>query len=127
MPGLSILIVDASDDFSKAAQRFLMRNGNIKQIEITAEIQEAIDMAAKLKPSLILMDLELLKKAGPSFCQQLKKEAPGAIIIGLTMFNNSFIYSEPLENRAIDTLVSRECFANNIVQIIRSLLSENLT
>lgn len=127
MPGLSILIVDASDDFSKAAQRFLMRNDNFKQIERTAEITEAMDMAAKLKPSLILMDLELLKKAGPSYCQQLKKEAPGAIIIGLTMFNNSFIYSDPLENRAIDTLVSREYFANNIVPIIRSLLSENLT
>lgn len=127
MPDLNLLIVDSSDDFSKAARRFLMQNDNIKQIEKSGEAQEALGMAAKLKPDLILIELKLLKKAGSSYCQQLKKEAPGAIIIGLTMFNSSLIYSDPLPGRDIDAIVSREHFADNIAQVIRSLLNENIT
>ncbi len=126
MPALNILIVDSRISFSKAARQYLLRKKNIDQIEVSAEPLEALTLARKLKPDLILVELEQLKNVEPFFCQQLKAEAPGAIVVGLTLFNSSLFYSNPFKDQGLDSVVSREDFADSILQVIRSIYDEQL-
>ena len=127
MLAFRLLIIDSSKNFSKAAQQFLLRKNVVNHIDITGEVQDAKSMARRLKPDLILIELELLKKVDPSFCHQLKLETPGAIIIGLTLFKCQLFCPGPFESYGIDSIISREHFADDIKQLMRDLTYENMT
>lgn len=99
----------------------MLKNSIIKNIETCNKTQEALEIAGRLKPDLILIELKLLHKVDTVFYQKLRAKVPGVIIIGLTLYTYRFNNYDPSENKEIDAIISRNNFADDIIQVVHSL------
>lgn len=122
MPAISILIIDSNSTFSKAAKFYLSHRPEIEAVETTTDAQNALQVAGRLKPGMILIDVKLLITDGIclKLCEKLKQQAPGAVIMVLTLFEDSLQYSGFPEIDLISGFISKEYFADTLIPLISS-------
>jgi CheY-like chemotaxis protein len=68
----TILVVDDSEDVRELCAAYLRSEGY--DVAIAVNGQEAVDLAARVQPSLILMDLSLPVMGGLKATQQIKSD-----------------------------------------------------
>jgi len=128
MPALSLLIFDSSKTFSKAAQFYLLRKAQVKAVEIALEANYALQIAGLLKTDMVLVDIKILTEGyvGQSLCAQFKRQAPGAIILVLTLFGGSLQYPDFPEIDLISGFIAKEYFADTIFPLISACCREKM-
>jgi CheY-like chemotaxis protein len=79
-----MLVVDDNHDSAKSLAMLLRLAGNDVQMAFDGE--EAVDVATKTHPEVILLDIGLPKLNGYDACRRIREEASGreAVIIALT-------------------------------------------
>jgi DNA-binding NarL/FixJ family response regulator len=81
-----------ADDHAVVRQGIAKLFGDEPEIEVVGTAgdgQEAVEMAAKLLPDVILMDLSMPKLNGIEATQAIHKEFPEIRIIGISMFDET--------------------------------------
>jgi DNA-binding NarL/FixJ family response regulator len=81
---LRTLIVDNSELFLTCLQRLLKVQGVVQVVGTAADGREAVEMAGKLTPDLVLMDLHMPGMDGLQATMLLRQQVPGSRIIIMT-------------------------------------------
>jgi two-component system, NarL family, response regulator NreC len=108
---------------------------DVKEIEVVAQAEngkEAFELASKLLPDIIVMDIDMPVLDGVKATEKIKKDNPEVGIIALTMHSKAAMVKRMLEAGALGYL-SKNCNSKELVQAIKTVhsgkkfLSEEIT
>jgi len=122
MPSLSItvMIVDDHDLVRMGIRRLL---SDVPGIEVVAEAgtgEEAIDLVAKFKPSVILMDVNMPGMGGLEATRRLKRIAPDSKVLVVTAYGEEPYPSRVLQAGAMGYM-TKGASIDEIVQAIKAV------
>jgi DNA-binding NarL/FixJ family response regulator len=89
-PAKRVLRVLVVDDHPVVREGLRAMLGTVPRIELVGEAgsgQEAIEMAARLEPDVVLMDILMPGMSGIEATQQIKEARPSTAVIVLTMYD----------------------------------------
>ncbi len=99
----SVLIVDDSNFFQTRLKEIINECPDLKVVGLASNGQEAIDMAAKLKPDIISMDYEMPFLDGVSAVKIIMDENPTPIVMFSSMtYEGARITLDALDAGAVD-------------------------
>src|SRR4051794_38285952 len=98
----SILVVDDEPAISWALDRALTREGY--GVTVTASAEQALVLADRHPPDVIILDVRLPGMDGLSALAQLRKRDPGVAVIVITAFGDLPTAVKALEGGAFDYL-----------------------
>ncbi|MDZ4829287.1 MAG: response regulator transcription factor [Phycisphaerae bacterium] len=88
MSGLTVLIVDDHAMVRKGLRMLLEATPDIQVVGEAGTVQEAIELAARLAPKVITLDLSMPGQSGVASVQRLRAAAPSARIVVVTMHDD---------------------------------------
>ncbi|MBI3754209.1 MAG: response regulator transcription factor, partial [Deltaproteobacteria bacterium] len=83
---MKVFLVDDSLIIRQRLTRFLFNLGQVQIIGESAEAHDAIDRILKLRPDVVILDLQLLNGTGFDVLESIKKDKPAPTVIILTNF-----------------------------------------
>lgn len=116
---MRLLLVDDSPEFLDAAERFLSNEEGLEIVGKARSGEEALELAQRLKPDLILMDIAMPGMNGLEATRRLKSESACPKIIILTLYDSSEYRSVSEEVQA-DGFVTKSEFTTRLLPLIRS-------
>ena len=117
-----VLIVDDNPWMRKAVANAFLSN----RFAVCGEAEngrDAIDLAKKLTPDLIILDLSMPVMNGLQAAPELRKIAPAAPTILFTMFGNELV-SDQASKIGIDLVVSKTESLDSVVRKAHKLLGD---
>jgi CheY-like chemotaxis protein len=105
---MSVMLVDDNPTFLRILRRFLEEAGvpNLAVVATAGGGREALDLAAALRPALMVVDLLMPDLHGPELIHRLRCLLPGAGIIALTMLGAE-VYRQAALAAGADDCVTR--------------------
>jgi len=88
---LRILVVDDFGPFRKAICSFLLGYETLTVVGEAADGDEAIELAFRLAPHVIIMDVKMPRKSGVEATQRIKRALPEIHIIGVSTQHDTFL------------------------------------
>jgi len=85
MEKISILIADDHKLIRETWSYILNGDSRFNVIAACGNAEEAVEMARKKRPSVILMDISMTPFSGLEATQQIRKVSPGSKVIGVSM------------------------------------------
>jgi len=85
---LSVLIVDDHPVFLQGLRRILESEPDIEVIGSANDGEQALDLARRLAPDVVLLDINLPSMNGMQVTRQLKADAPSIAVILLTAYHD---------------------------------------
>ncbi|MDP1818552.1 MAG: response regulator transcription factor [Acidimicrobiales bacterium] len=105
--GVSVLIVDDQLPFRLAARAVLRRAEGFELVGEAADGDEAVAMAAELRPSLVLMDINMPTMNGIEATRQIMAAAPGTTVFLCSTYQRSDLPPEA-ESSGFAAYVNKE-------------------
>ena len=102
---IRVLIVDDQALFREGLEILLSVHPDIQVVGQASNGQEAVDLALKLHPEVVLMDMQMPVLNGPGATRRLKQSLPGCLVIALTTFDDRETIFEALRAGAIGYLL----------------------
>ncbi|MHA6524493.1 response regulator [Tessaracoccus sp. G1721] len=81
-----ILVVDDDPVVREAYRTFFSRHEDFQVVGEARDGREAVDAYRRLRPSIVLMDLQMPEKSGVDATRDICREWPSACIVALTTF-----------------------------------------
>jgi PAS domain S-box-containing protein len=120
---IRVLLADDHALFRNGLGRLLKNEPCLEVVGQAADGKEAIELAQKLKPDVILMDISMPKVNGIEATQIIHGQSPGIRIIGLSMYEDQEHWQAMRDAGAAD-YKTKGCAAAEIVAAIRACLQE---
>jgi DNA-binding NarL/FixJ family response regulator len=79
-----VLVVDDSRTFAESVDRLLAEDPRIEVVGIAEDGDEAIGLAERLQPDLVLMDIEMPRLDGVAATRAIRERCPDARVVILT-------------------------------------------
>ena len=120
--GRTVLVVDDVPLIRKAVAKAFLSDG----FAICGEAdngRDAIDLAEKLKPDLIVLDLSMPEMNGLQAAPELRRLAPKTPIILLTLYGSELLHRQVSE-LGVDLVVSKTDDLSTLVRKAHSLLGD---
>lgn len=114
---INILIVDDHRIFRQGLSALFAVQNNIKVIGEAADGHAAISMARKLKPDIVLMDINMPILNGIEATRQLKAEIPGINVIALSMHSSRELVQQMFGAGSSGYLL-KDCHFNELVEAV---------
>ena len=122
MSKIGILIADDHKLIRQGIINFLEVQGEFEVKGEAANGEEAILLTKKLKPDVILMDLNMPKINGIEAIREIKKSFPDIKIIVLTVFTqNETVF--PAINAGVDGYLLKDIMPDELITAIHSVLN----
>lgn len=119
----TVLIVDDHDGFRRAVKAFLEQQKiNLEIFEADSE-RSAVKMAAKEKPAIVLLELQLPKMNGIKTSKLIKEVSPASKIVIVSMFDAEKFQKNFMAEH-IDEVVGKSEFDRKLVRILKKYLRE---
>ena len=99
---IRVLLVDDHAMFRNGMQKLLERYGNLEIVGGASDGAEAVVLAARLLPDLVVMDYNMPKLNGIEATRQICREWPAIKVIGLSMHDEKDIRAMMLEAGAVE-------------------------
>ena len=98
MKRLSVLLVDDNPTFLRILARFLEEQGedDLRVVGSVVGSRDALAEAERLKPDVLLLDLEMPDVPGLDLLPRLRKTLPDAILVALTLMDPDIFRSSVL-------------------------------
>ncbi|PKO02670.1 MAG: DNA-binding response regulator [Chloroflexi bacterium HGW-Chloroflexi-5] len=123
---IRILIVDDHAMVRSGLRMFLMAFDDLDLVGEAVNGVEAVNLAAKLNPDIILMDLIMPNMDGLHATQKIHKKFPRIKIIALTSFTESQLIDDAFK-AGISGFLYKDATANELANIIRNISSGNVS
>ena len=88
-PPLRVLLVDDHDVVRKGLAAMLRGTSGIELVGEVPDGRTAIDMAADLRPDVVIMDVSMPSMKGDEATRQIKKYLPDTRVIALSMYDEA--------------------------------------
>jgi DNA-binding NarL/FixJ family response regulator len=114
-----VLIVDDNETFLGAARALLEREG-LSVVGVASTAAEALPLAAKLRPDVVLVDIALADESGFEVCRRLadQNRAGGSAVILISTHAEADFAELIAESPATGFLPKSELSANAIRRIV---------
>lgn len=83
---ITVLLVDDHDLIREGLRRAFERESDFEVVGEANDIESAIDMATKLEPQVVIIDIRLPDGSGLDATRKMRASAPGLGIVVLTMY-----------------------------------------
>ena len=103
--GIRVLLADDQSLFLEGLDTLLSVHKDIEVVGQASNGQEAVDLALKLRPSVILMDMQMPILNGIGATRRLKQSVPECRVIMLTTFNDNETIFDALRAGAVGYLL----------------------
>lgn len=103
--GIRVLLADDQSLFREGLDTLLSVHKDIEVVGQASNGQEAVDLALKLRPSVILMDMQMPILNGIGATRRLKQSVPECRVIMLTTFNDNETIFDALRAGAVGYLL----------------------
>lgn len=117
---IRVLVVDDHDIVREGLRAMLESKGGIEVIGEAGDGEQAIIEARRLKPDVILMDLEMPRKNGISAIHDIIAEQPDARILVLSSFSDDSQIVESMRAGALGYLL-KTAKLDDLVKAIRQI------
>ncbi len=122
---IKALIIDNHPLFIVGLSSLLEKTANINIIGTADNYSDALEIAEKEKPSLVLTEIRLGKENGLDFIKKLKSITPGAVILIISLLDERF-YSERILRLGARGYVSKTESADTIMEAINTVLNKKV-
>ncbi|HET6443626.1 MAG TPA: response regulator transcription factor [candidate division Zixibacteria bacterium] len=102
---IRVMLVDDHDMVRRGLATFLMAKSDLVLVGEAADGIEALEVCAKVKPDVILMDLVMPGKDGAEATRYIRSQWPEVQVIALTSFQEKNLIKDALEAGAIGYLL----------------------
>jgi two-component system, NarL family, response regulator DegU len=116
---LRILVVDDFAPFRESLYRVFLDDKSSTIVGEAADGEAAIEMAFRLAPHVIIMDVKMPRISGVEATRRIKRFLPGVHVIGVSTQDDSFI-KESMKAAGSSHFVTKES-ANTVPDIISSI------
>jgi PAS domain S-box-containing protein len=120
---IRVLLADDHAIMREGLAHLLSAEPDIQIIGEAADGQEAVELAGKLLPDVILMDVSMPKLNGVEATRTIRNELPDIRIIGLSMFDEPEWAQAMLDAGAVNYL-SKSGLSNSLIAAIRRCMDE---
>lgn len=79
MPPLRLIVADDAPEFRKSVRAMMALERDVEIIAVARDGQEAVDLAKKLKPDLILMDINMPRMDGLTAIRAVREVSPSTV------------------------------------------------
>lgn len=122
---LTVLIADDQTLFREGLKDLLENERTIVVVGEAADGQEAVRMAKKLKPNVILMDIKLPHMDGVTATRQIRKECPDTNVLILSSFEDEAHVMESIQAGA-NGYLSKMLPASELVNALKTFANEGV-
>jgi two-component system, NarL family, nitrate/nitrite response regulator NarL len=84
--GRSCLIVDDNEDFLASASR-LLRSQGLEVVDCASSGEQALKLAEKHRPDIVLVDVELGDEDGVVVAEQVRERSPSSSVILISAYD----------------------------------------
>jgi DNA-binding NarL/FixJ family response regulator len=120
MPRIKVLVVDDHTIVRNGICALLRLAGDIEVVGEAAEGREALEMARKLMPDVILIDIAMPNMNGLEATRRIRKELPRVKILILTQYDDKEHVFSAIESGA-SGFISKTAASSELVSGIRSI------
>lgn len=117
---IRIIIADDHEIYRDGLRLMLKKQAEIELLGEAEDGREAIEMAKKMRPDIILMDIVMPVKDGISATRYLQEHYPEMNVIALSMFNEDNLIIDMLEAGAKGFLL-KNADKKEIMEAVRSV------
>ena len=121
---IRVLVADDHTLFRDGMDRMLKKRPGLRVVGHAGDGREAIDLAEKLKPDVILMDIGMPRVNGIEATRIIHREHPGIRIIGLSMYEDQDRAQAMRDAGACD-YKTKGCAFPELISAIRGCVSGN--
>ena len=122
---LTILIADDQTLFREGIKDLLENEKSVTVVGEAADGQEAVRLAKKLKPNVVLMDIKLPQLDGISATRQVRKECPDTNVLILSSFEDEAHVMEAIQAGA-NGYLSKMLPAAELVNALKTFANEGV-
>ena len=122
---LTILIADDQTLFREGIKDLLENEKSVTVVGEAADGQEAVRLAKKLKPNVVLMDIKLPQLDGISATRQIRKECPDTNVLVLSSFEDEAHVMESIQAGA-NGYLSKMLPAAELVNALKTFANEGV-
>jgi DNA-binding NarL/FixJ family response regulator len=120
-----ILVADDYKPFRLFLKTLLERHDDWSVCGVAKNGDEAVQKAIKLKPAVILLDIEMPKLDGLSACRLIREKVPTSEIIILTVYQSIELARVASESGAWG-YVSKTLISRDLIRAIEAAMSDGL-
>lgn len=118
------LIIDDHPAMAAGLKLLLEQESSIQVVGIAVSGKEGVELASKLRPSVVLLDLSLPDSSGVHICSQIKDSYPSTHIIIHTGYDYEPYFNLLLENGA-SGMLNKSASPQDVIQMIHAVLQGN--
>jgi DNA-binding NarL/FixJ family response regulator len=122
---LRILVVDDFSPFREALCGFLIGYEPLIVVGEAADGDEAIELAFRLAPHVIIMDVKMPRKSGVEATQHIKRALPEVHVIGVSTQNDAVLKAS-MKAAGFSTFVTKDC-AHTLPDVIATITGRPIT
>jgi len=122
---LRILVVDDFSPFREALCSFLLGYETLTVVGEAADGDEAIELAFRLAPHVIIMDVKMPRKSGVEATQRIKRALPEIHIIGVSTQHDTFLKAS-MKAAGFSTFVTKDR-AHTLPDVIATITGRSIT
>ncbi|RPI62332.1 MAG: response regulator, partial [Planctomycetaceae bacterium] len=122
---IRVVLVDDHAIFREGLARLLSREPDMQVVAHAKDALEAIDLARKLKPHVILMDVDMPDINGMEATRIIQQMSLGTRIIGLSMYDEAERGREMRQAGAV-AYKNKGCAASELVEAIRACVHDDV-
>lgn len=110
-PPIRVLLADDHDILREGLKALLSMQGEMEIVGEAYTGREAVELAERLKPDVVLLDVSMPELDGLEACRRIRAHAPQAQVLILTMHEREDYLRQALEAGAAGYLVKRTAAA----------------
>lgn len=117
---IKIIIVDDHDLIRHAVKQLLSCNSRLNVIELCEDGGQAIEAVKKLKPDVVIMDIEMKPVNGFEATEQICKEVPSVKIVAYSN-NDEVVYAKRMFQLGAKGFVTKGSRSEELVTAVFSV------
>lgn len=118
---LKVMLVDDNPNFLQVIQEYLEREGGYRVEEAVEDAAEALSLARKMKPELVVLDLGMPGMTGLEVLPLMRSALPKAKIVVMTLLDSDSYRKAALRSGA-DGFVSKSALKQELLPTISQLI-----
>ncbi len=118
VPRLRVLLVDDHKVMREGLAALLSEQGDLDVVGQAGNGREAVDLAYRLRPDVVVMDVAMPLMAGEEATRQIKHHLPGVRVVALSMFEEADM-AEAMRQAGAESYLLKTAPSDELLAVIR--------